>query len=444
MQRIYYIILSVIVLSTTVSCNDYLDIDPSGKVIPETTEDYRQLLTSAYVVYPQHKSLTALRTDELILSTAEGSNFSALKDIYAYNDQSSDPVTKQFPYGAFYKAIFYANQTLNEGVKTMKDGTEKQQLLAEAHALRALAYFDLVNLLAKPYQAETAAQTDGVPLVLSMNIEDERPKEKLAVIYNQIHTDIEAAKELVQVETYAAGKNYRFSKVAILALEARVNLYQEDYQAALESAEQALAIKSELVDLNATPDVLPTDYTSVESILALEETMTSSLQASTFASDELLAAFDQTGDLRFPIWFSENSDGTYTVIKVGETALKVTFRTAELYFIKAEALAQLHRVSAAVDAITPFVESRYTPTAAAALIQEIGQADQAEFITFILEERFREFALEGQRWFDLRRLNQKKIVHKIYDDEYILQQNDARYTLQFPLDARLQNPNLSK
>ncbi|WP_322970211.1 hypothetical protein [Faecalibacter sp. LW9] len=62
------VLLSVVVVSfSTISCDDYLDIEPDGKVIPKSVEDYRQVLTMAYSKYPQHKSLTTIRTDELIL-----------------------------------------------------------------------------------------------------------------------------------------------------------------------------------------------------------------------------------------------------------------------------------------------------------------------------------------------------------------------------------------
>ena len=66
----------------------------------------------------------------------------------------------------------------------------------------------------------------------------------------------------------------------------------------------------------------------------------------------------------------------------------------------------------------------------------------SEFMNFILEERVREFALEGQRWYDLRRANQKKITHQISGKEYILQENDVRYTIEIPQKAKLNNPYL--
>ena len=67
---------------------------------------------------------------------------------------------------------------------------------------------------------------------------------------------------------------------------------------------------------------------------------------------------------------------------------------------------------------------------------------QTQLLDFIAQERQREFAVEGHRWFDLRRTTQKQIIHTFNGENYTLIENDPRYTLPFPLDARLNNPEL--
>ena len=51
MKKILYIICSMFVLS---SCN-YLDIVPTGKVIPEKVTEFRALLTNGYSAFPKYK-----------------------------------------------------------------------------------------------------------------------------------------------------------------------------------------------------------------------------------------------------------------------------------------------------------------------------------------------------------------------------------------------------
>lgn len=62
MKKILYIICLMFVLS---SCN-YLDIVPTGKVIPEKVTEFRALLTNGYSAFPKYKYLLSLRSDEVM------------------------------------------------------------------------------------------------------------------------------------------------------------------------------------------------------------------------------------------------------------------------------------------------------------------------------------------------------------------------------------------
>ncbi len=426
---------------SAISCNNFLDIEPEGKIIPKTTDDYRKLLTSAYTAYPNQKTLTTIRTDEVQIPDTDNSEVVTVRDIFVYNDQSADASTKEIPYETFYKVIFYANQTINDGATTMEVGDAKEQLLAEAHALRAMAYFDLVNLFAKPYNPTTAKTDPGIVIQNEVDLENKRPKSTIEEVYRQIHSDIDVAKSKAKARIYEAGLNYRFSKLAILALEARVYLFEQNYTEALKSAEEALSIKNALQNLNSNLTMSVANFQSVESILNLEKAFDQNLSSFIFASEELKQAYDQTNDWRYVSYYSQLR-GNAIVVKTGNGDTKISFRTAELYFIKAESFVFLNQLNKATEALQPIIENRYKPEAVSAIIEKLKQFDQNEYKSYLLEERFREFAFEGQRWNDLRRLNQKRIIHTFDNENFVLQQNDPRYTLPFPRKARENNPNL--
>ena len=130
------------------------------------------------------------------------------------------------------------------------------------------------------------------------------------------------------------------------------------------------------------------------------------------------------------------------MIKGGSSDFRVSFRTAESYFIKSESLVKLNRLDEAKETLLKVLKNRYTPTGYTVIQAEVTAMNATEFMSSMMDERFREFALEGQRWFDLRRLNQKKIIHNVNGQEYILQQNDVRYTIEFPKSAKKNNPYL--
>ncbi|MGV0827658.1 RagB/SusD family nutrient uptake outer membrane protein [Empedobacter brevis] len=439
MKKIFFLLSIVAVSFTAVSCDNYLDIEPDGKIIPKTEEDYRMVLTNAYSKYPTHKSLTALRTDEVTLNE-NTSDFISYREIAMWKDTNPDQMSIQFPWVGFYTVIFYTNQIINEGQKTMENSVEKDQLLAEAYALRAYAYFDLLNLYGQPYNLSTANTDRGVPLNLKVDLEATLKPSSVQEVYNHIQSDVEEASKLMKMNQQLAGLNYRFSKVALDAFEARIALYKNEWQKAIDFSDQALKIKGELVNLNTTK-LVPNHYTSTESILALDNTLNNAVQYMSYASTDLLKSYDMENDLRFPLYF-EKDDSKYKIIKGGNSEFKTSFRVAELYFIKAESYLKLNKLNEAKATLSSVLQNRYTPDGFAKVQTELSKMNSDQFMKFILEERFREFALEGQRWYDLRRADQKEIKHQVAGKEYILQQNDVRYTIEIPQAAKLNNPHL--
>ncbi|SHH53864.1 SusD family protein [Chryseobacterium oranimense] len=439
MRKITTFIALAAISFTSIGCDRFLDIQPEGKVIPVTVEDYRKILTSAYSKYPIHKSLSALRTDEMVIDE-NNSDFPYYRELAMWKDSNYDAETKEFQWADFYTVIFYLNQAINEGSKTMNDSPEKNQILAEAYALRAYSYFDLINLYAKPYNAATASADRGVPISLKADMEALLKPSTVQEVYNQIHEDMEKAEGLMVEQQQAAGANYKFSKNALMAFNARLALYQGDWNKALQYAQAVLSVKAELSNLN-TSNTAPNHYTSVESILALDNPLNTNVQNVIFASPELISKYNSATDKRFGIYFEKNSN-RYKVIKGGSNNFRVSFRTAELYFIKSEALLKLNRLDEAKEALLKVLANRYTPAGYTAVQNEISPMNASQFMAYLLDERFREFALEGHRWFDLRRAEQKKITHVVNGVEYILQQNDPRYTIEYPMSAKKNNPNL--
>lgn len=69
MKRKYLMGIAMLLAALTLtSCNDFLDITPTGKVIAKTGKEYRALLTYEYKNFPEDRGLSTLRSDEMTLS----------------------------------------------------------------------------------------------------------------------------------------------------------------------------------------------------------------------------------------------------------------------------------------------------------------------------------------------------------------------------------------
>ncbi len=425
-----------------ISCDKYLDVKPVGQIIPTTVEDYRQFITAGYNIPKNDKILSTYRTDELFLSDKSvGAEY--YKDIYTWQDENYASLSSQFPYGAFYTTIFYANEIINHKDKIKGNREEINQLVGEAYALRALQYFDLINLYAKPYRKSTAATDSGVPLVTSYDADKEYPRASVQDIYNQILSDIERSEKLLNVKIQKVGFNYRFSVAALKAFKAKVYLYQQKWEKVIVLAKEGLAIKSDLQDLNTDTKELPSEYNSVESILALDLVSSFDISSNALISKELQDSYDAQNDLRFNNYFVKNKTGLHSKKNAG-TQYRCTFRTADLYLMLVEAQVNLGKFADAKKNLLILAPKRYTSEGFSSFKSKLNNLNQEQFIELVLEERKREFAIEGKRWFDLRRTVQPKLT-KIYNGkEYSLQQGDKRYTLPFPKGATISNPLLKE
>lgn len=440
MNKIIKLTAVLFLIISVSSCKKFLDVKPVGKVIPTTVEDFRALLTSAYSVFPRHKSLLATRTDELVLNE-DVSEIENYRDIYKWNDNNPDAITFQFPYVTFYNAIFNANSVIADVESKAGVSPETAQIKGEAYLLRAYSHFELLNLYAKPYNKATAGTDVGVPISTKIDLEQNYKPATTEAVYAQIFADIAEGKKLLNVATFDAGKNYRFTTRAALALEARIYEFRGEFSNALAKAQELLAVNNQLEDLNVAGSPLPNSYLSKESIMSMEDAFNVSISNSSLISAHLLSIYDRANDLRFAKNFS-GSGSRYVSLKGGNAALKVSFRNGEIYLIQAEAALQTDNMPLALQSLLALKVKRLKPAYYTTEAARISGLDKPALLQEILNERERELALEGHRWYDLRRYGQPSITHTLEGVTYILQKNDPRYTIRFPKDALSSNPNL--
>ncbi|MNT75206.1 SusD family protein [compost metagenome] len=85
---------------------------------------------------------------------------------------------------------------------------------------------------------------------------------------------------------------------------------------------------------------------------------------------------------------------------------------------------------------------RLIPTYFTTQKQLIDGLSGENLVNEILKERERELALEGHRWYDLRRTDQIEIKHTALEKNATLIKNDPRYTIRVPKEALVNNPDL--
>jgi hypothetical protein len=135
-------------------------------------------------------------------------------DDFSYTSENK-PIAHSFQ--AMYFGVMRANAVINIAVG---DTPTKIQMIAEAKALRAYFYFELVSMWG------------GVPLRLALPKADEYAMAKSTPeeIYAQIHKDLdEAIPNLPKKSQYTQAMRFRMSQGTAWALKGKAYLYQKKY-----------------------------------------------------------------------------------------------------------------------------------------------------------------------------------------------------------------------
>ena len=458
MKKLKFIkaILIVAVCQYFASCQDYVEVEiPDHKIVREAVfrNDetalsamkgvYNELFRSSFT-NGSINSITALAG----LSAHEVENLNATNftvQEFEENQIRANNAGNLSLWSSAYNMIYMVNSLL-EGITDSEQLSEDvhRQLEGEAKFVRAFTYFYLVNLYG------------DIPLLLTTDyrVNALAPRNATREIYSQINTDLQQAVDLLDTD-YPNGERTYVNQYVIMALWARVNLYQENWEQAenlaskvihqsdtyeiLENLDQVFMMNSREAIWQISPIGRGNQFTNTNDG-ALYISPIPSLRL----SDQLAGSFND-GDKRLEHWIGFNGEGnTYYPYKYKDgssnnsiTEYSMVFRLAELYLVRAEARTMQGKLPGAIADI-----DRIRSRANLGLIAEIRPGiTKEELRQAILDERRKELFTEwGHRWFDLKRTEKASEVLGSGNPLW-----DATDTL-FPIpdEERLKNPNLNQ
>ncbi|HSF54531.1 MAG TPA: RagB/SusD family nutrient uptake outer membrane protein, partial [Algoriphagus sp.] len=340
---------------------------------------------------------------------ADNSIFQGFYDSQLEIDQKSVPFTNLFVTEAWpviYRVINMTN-LLIEGVPGLDDPnfSNQEDVLGQAHGLRALAYFDLLRIYGEHF---IPTSEYGLPLLLQPipdNDFNQIPaisRSSVAETYAQINEDLDLALSFLTDSFDQGTMNY----YAALALRARVALYQKNYAVAKAAADEIIN-EGGFELLENLDDLYNTTEVTAETIFDLEfnDQDQSSFNSYTIRRDEYnldedLIEATEDGDERANFYgFSRNANRTLKYTDGTNANNTKVFRLAEIYLIRAEAAVMLSGNPASGLADINIIRER------AGLDPIPSLPNMDAFVNALLQERRIELSFEGHRFFDLVRFN---------------------------------------
>lgn len=246
-------------------CN-VLDKQPLPSITPEnffkTSDDAEAALTAAYDALQQ----TGVYGQDLnvVGEMPSDNTTSSNGDVNAMERLIWTPLTSQMnnTFQHAYIGINRANAVLRYVSAIQMDTTRRNQILGEAHFLRALHYFNLVRMYGGvPLRLDPTESGDPGVVSLARSTADQ--------VYAQVITDLQQAEAMTAKDFGGQAANrIRIIKTAANALQARVYLTQRQWNEAAIAANKV--ITSGLYQLSPTFNALFPPENNAESIVEVQ------------------------------------------------------------------------------------------------------------------------------------------------------------------------------
>lgn len=257
MKKINILLTAILLLFVFGCSEDFLDLEPQAQVTPEQLGElpesklvgvFQGKLNGVYGYLQRNSNIqrepfSGVRSWDIvadmyasdIVMTRQGYNW--YWDAYQVNEHVA---TYRRTYG-IWETAYNQIYTLNGILETMPEIPEDPQLrsiFAQASALRAFYYFQLINWYQHPYLDNPDAP--GVPVITSSSAEP-TPRGTVQQVYDQIVSDLDAASEAFNSPDLASLPNTTVNESVTAGIYAQVALFLGDYDLAAEKAAEAKA-----------------------------------------------------------------------------------------------------------------------------------------------------------------------------------------------------------
>ncbi|RLD70789.1 MAG: hypothetical protein DRI98_07000 [Bacteroidetes bacterium] len=259
MKRYFTII--ILALTCLTACDEFLDVIPTGKVIPNTVEDFDKLLNNPSLVYNTWGNMAYMDPD-LYMPENNYNNMwqSKWRKQYTWSEDPIDEKDQDPDWNTRYKYIYVYNTIINhidEAPLGSRIESDRALVKGDAFAQRAMDYFLLVNEYA-PHVTDDTWDTPAIPMPLVEDLQIQLPRSTIGEIYDRILADLSEAETLLaDGPAIREEANFRPGTASVKALLGTIYLYFGDWALAEQYTSEALAQYDFVYDFNELDHIVP-------------------------------------------------------------------------------------------------------------------------------------------------------------------------------------------
>ncbi|WP_455961244.1 RagB/SusD family nutrient uptake outer membrane protein [Bacteroides bouchesdurhonensis] len=413
MKRKLFIFIYCSLMALLTSCSNYLDVQPKGKIIPKTAEDFSTIIH--YWLDQVEKG-----TDDVIISSSTEKvkleNFAedlnaTLASSYSYSAiYSGDAINNNQSY---YKTLYSIIKDCNMIIGNMED-TETElarTLLGTAWSIRSICYYNLMLRYCEPYRPKTASETLGLPLVDEFDMEAKPARANLKETAEFIEKGFQKA-----ISYNVVNEDFLFTSPVAKAYLARLLFWTQDWSNAITYAKEVLE-KYPMLEANEFVEAINQKQKKTHNVIIrsfTEDDDIGSMSYSTAQTDIKKRPVDKNLIELFALTPNDVRK-TYDSKRLVTKIITSKFRSEELCLIIAESYAHLSKETEALDYLNQLRAKRITKDYTAYTMDNLPEVfpqlittdatdvPLSKLISAILCERRKEMFLEGDRWFELKR-----------------------------------------
>lgn len=436
------------------SCTETLDTEPQDVVVPdfEDLEDFDLVLTGVYeeltsVNYYGSNiiMLSAWAADDLKISP-ENNGQGAFIHRWAYSSGDQDLDAN---WATIYRVIKRANIILEQIDELEVSGDEtdlRDDIKGEALAIRAFAHLDLYRIYGQRYGEPNAL---AVPYVIDPSIFNLPTRETPANLLASLKADLLEARDLLEDD----GDLFRASVPMVNATLTRLAIWEENWQDAITYGTETLQDAPPLADNSTYRNMYNETEAEGENIFKIslvagdkaligDNFWVPSINAAYFnPTNDLVSLYDST-DVRLGVNFRVENNQLVVNKYPGPNSTPglsdaKALRTSEVFLNLAEAHFNLGNEDEArvyLDSVRSVRIDNYI---------SIGEAGDVLY-SAIKEERRKELAYEGYRFYDIKRWGDDINRMDCTSINCVLQADNFRMVYPIPQSEIFANDNINQ
>lgn len=411
--KITYLLIAAAAFS---SCKNYLDVQPQGKVIPKTDEEFAAIIHNHInSIEGGEDQYVVGNFDGVIMYESFADNLDANVKVGEIPAYAGDKINVR---QSDYRSTFAIIRDCNIVIENLsgRDTELALKSVSAAYAIKGVCYYNLIRDWCDPYEDGNATNQLGMPLINTLDMEEMPARASLK-------ETVEYAADLMKksMSYHITDGFFLFTEDIVKAYLAKLYFWAGDWDSASVLCEEIMAVPEyRLATIAEYPTMIQAKNDQLQEVIVRSHinnncdidwyyVMVIKNLKTRPVNHTLVTLFDadKENDVRYQV--------SYDTKRINLKQVSAKIRSSEVVLMLAEcyahqgkdelALGQLNLLRRnRIAGVTDYTLATLPDVNPDSVIKEDAEGQPlTRLLSAIFDERRKELYMEGDRWFELKR-----------------------------------------